>query len=749
MNLKPHSRAIKGAALLSFVFAMLVPALAMAQSAQTSAADYEPGANDLTVFMLHNVFGVWSSTAEVPVLGSAMRVLNLFALAFGTLMFTYVAVIGTLNSAQDGELLGRKWSSMWVPLRFVFGSAMLVPLASGYSTAQHLILWLAMVGGGGASAVWHAALQAFVSPNSAVTAVSQSQDYIQKTNVLARNVLQSEVCVAMLQKAATSGSFGMNASITNPVPASIANGGFGLVGGHRITWGGGVGSDKATDYCGTFTTASFSIPPNVTDPMTSSIYQTSGVGAAPSMAPATSMSSQYSTLSYQQFSGIQAAHNSLSQFAQALVADNSTATTADINAAVLRAASDYRDATQAAITAVGTGGASNLTRFVNSADDAGWMMASSSFFQLARIRSEANAVINTTPKYSKGETPSGTPNAPPGVAEGPLFEDMSAVETRINDSFAGDSSDKWYFNIGKRLAQNIGESFSVSPTNSDHALVQIKDKGDRLLVGLEAAGIAAISADYIAAAADSTVVGMVVNGATGMGKGILEVIRTLTPMMTVAFGALFLLACTMSFAIPMMPFVLSIGSVLGWLMAVFSAVVAAPVWLAGHLHPEGDGIAGRAAGGYMILLETVTRPIFIIFGLLGAFAIMDPVLKFVAWSFRANLSSVQGDSMTGIVSVVVFAVIYVTIVFTTVRQSLHMMYVLSETVYRWIGGQNAGMEQAREFNNAAEASSKNTSGQVQTAGGAMLGTYRKPAAKRASEESQANAGDPDRENRDA
>jgi len=206
-------------------------------------------------------------------------------------------------------------------------------------------------------------------------------------------------------------------------------------------------------------------------------------------------------------------------------------------------------------------------------------------------------------------------------------------------------------------------------------------------------------------------------------KGLSAVTQMLLPLILVLAAALFFSGVMMSLILPTLPFLMSVGAVLGWLMAVFSAVVAAPIWLAGHLNPEGDGFSGqRAAGGYMILLETATRPIFIVLGLIGAFLIMDPMCRFAAIAFQATVNSLQGNSVTGLPSMVVLICLYVVIIWTIVRTSLTFTYNLAQQVYTWIGGQFAGYDKAQEFSNAAEHANKAAAGglvQAQTGLGAV------------------------------
>jgi conjugal transfer/type IV secretion protein DotA/TraY len=209
-------------------------------------------------------------------------------------------------------------------------------------------------------------------------------------------------------------------------------------------------------------------------------------------------------------------------------------------------------------------------------------------------------------------------------------------------------------------------------------------------------------------------VGQLATKAAGLFGGIIgEIAKGILPIAYTLAGVLFFAGITMSLILPTLPFLLSIGAVLGWLMAVFSAVVAAPIWLAGHLNPDGDGIAGqRAAGGYMILLETATRPIFIVFGLIGAFLILDPMCKFTAIAFSATLSSVQANSITGLASIAVLVCLYVVMIWTVVRTSLTLTYDLAQKVYTWIGGQFAGYEKAGEFAQGANQANSSAASKI-------------------------------------
>jgi len=136
-------------------------------AADTSTAvlnQFTPPAGDTSVDFLREVFGdivgliatggkATSQPADA-VLGSMMSIFNSAVLFIGMLFVAYTTIKGTVDSAHDGELLGKKMSSIWVPLRTVGGTALLLPLGSGYSLIQIGVLWLAVQGVGVADKLW-------------------------------------------------------------------------------------------------------------------------------------------------------------------------------------------------------------------------------------------------------------------------------------------------------------------------------------------------------------------------------------------------------------------------------------------------------------------------------------------------------------------------------------------------------------------------------------------------------------------
>jgi conjugal transfer/type IV secretion protein DotA/TraY len=85
-------------------------------------------------------------------------VLNLACLGFSTVIIGYTVVSGILNTAHEGNVMGKAYSSMWVPLRTTIAIALMLPLSDGFCIMQHGVLWVAKTGLAVAYHTWSAAV---------------------------------------------------------------------------------------------------------------------------------------------------------------------------------------------------------------------------------------------------------------------------------------------------------------------------------------------------------------------------------------------------------------------------------------------------------------------------------------------------------------------------------------------------------------------------------------------------------------
>ncbi|GAB5387555.1 MAG: DotA/TraY family protein [Alphaproteobacteria bacterium] len=116
--------------------------------------------DDMSVSWLRMTFGDPIRDEEATTLiGFALGRLNAAVLAIGSMVLTYKIVVGIMQTAHDGSILGRRWSTLWGPTRVAIGAAALVPLASGLCLAQALVLLIASMGVGLANHAWEISLE--------------------------------------------------------------------------------------------------------------------------------------------------------------------------------------------------------------------------------------------------------------------------------------------------------------------------------------------------------------------------------------------------------------------------------------------------------------------------------------------------------------------------------------------------------------------------------------------------------------
>lgn len=201
----------------------------------TTSLSFAPPASDSSIQFLSNIFGivdgVLSGTGS-QIFGTMMGVFNAAILSLGSIIIVYTLMVGTMNTAHDGEFLGRKWSSIWIPLRCSTGMLLIVPKASGYCMMQIFMMWVVVQGVGAADKIWSSALhylnrggkivQAQMNSREIINSYSDKQD---STFIGASAILTGQVCMLAAQRALekTQNHYINQAATTNSGPCYNPN----------------------------------------------------------------------------------------------------------------------------------------------------------------------------------------------------------------------------------------------------------------------------------------------------------------------------------------------------------------------------------------------------------------------------------------------------------------------------------------------------------------------------------------------
>lgn len=102
-------------------------------------------------------FGGVEQSTSPTVLAHVLGYTNVIAMILGCVIMGYVILGGAVNTAASGELLGRSWSSVWLPMRTTIAFGAIMPASDGesvFSVAQSLVIWMVILGSNSGTWIW-------------------------------------------------------------------------------------------------------------------------------------------------------------------------------------------------------------------------------------------------------------------------------------------------------------------------------------------------------------------------------------------------------------------------------------------------------------------------------------------------------------------------------------------------------------------------------------------------------------------
>lgn len=707
---------------LVFLKILLLAALLCVASSVFAATDFTfiapkdnlalaPKDTDVSGGVLREVFGKGvfgeesggyanSTSLNGKLLGAAFLMFNSGMLIFGSIMFAYATIVGTIRTATDGEVLGKKWSTAWVPVRYSLGTILLFPTASGFSLAQMAVIWLAIQGTGIASAIWKETLSVMADDNGQMVAPDLVSPDVVRTTVA--NILKSEVCAAdmnlTLGTGAAATEFGLNAPSINwtNIPLSAGANAIEFKWGPLVT---GTGIDD--DVCGSIvanTGTTFESTGNISNAELRVMRraQHQALEAAIAEIRAKDLPARIAKRPTTDADG-----NITSSPGEAVEA-------AEVIRAIDKGTNAYLSKMSGAANALQRSYTRVNADFIKQSGEQGWMTAGQWYYQMARVSSDIATVMRYMGDYKEpNEKRAGEPGLDPALA-GTLnnyFKSANrlAAATATPPSAAASvnaGGQGWPNGIGwgtKTAARMLG--YDVN--NAAHPVVQLKNVGDYLMGTIESIyGAKAVASTAIEVMKPAGLLAEAIGTGTKMtiaGSLAKNILSPIFYVFMLSLISLFIFGCMLAIYLPMAPFIIWIGSILGWLVSIFEMMVAVPLWIAAQLHPEGEGMVAKwGANGYMILLEIIMRPALMVFGLLGAFVICEPFMRFLVSSFWNAAESVQSESVHGLPSLALVVAIFVTLGVTMMNRMFAMIHIVPNTVMRWLGGMGSSHDRSEQ-----------------------------------------------------
>lgn len=686
---------------LTFVLLLSLSSIAFAGSSATvNLHAFPPPAGDAAVAYLRQVFGTVidsivsdsnaRNAATDSTLGAMLQPFNSAVLFLGMLYMVYTTVKGTVDSAHDGEFLGNRMSSVWVPVRAVAGTGMLLPLASGYSLIQVLVLWLAIQGIGIGDATLVAGLD-YVQSSSLV-----ARPNLPETRPLAANILRFETCmVAMNQQYQASGrTTRITEQEHNETLSNTGEVGFGdmlTAGAAGAAFGplGAMASAANSVANTTYTVTDYDWAAN------DNSYTNPSVCGSLSWSQSTASSQGDGNSSISKATIMQAHANGVRAMIASLrpVAAQIVAGQKPTPGAIEQAAATYENTLFAAAkTALDASNQSaNRAKFLDDAKSAGWIYVATWYNQLIQLNDAMQSTLNTLPSskpVSIDDKEIGDVLVDYRDAMTVADEYIKNHSAAVQDAYQQQADDavtvphSWedMKRLLSRPAIAAINQFTqrLAGGNMSH-VAQVKSVGDTIIGGGEALIAATFTANGLAASNASK---LTIGNVFDIGAALSSISGMVTSLVLLVLG----FGAVCAYYIPMIPYISGIAAVIKWFVLVFEAVIAAQLFGVAHAHPEGHDAVGQAGPGYMLLLGVAMRPALTVLGFFGSIWLAQPISEFVNLSYATAVAGAEHNSLTGIVGFIAYIAIYAIIMTTVMHGVFTLTNWVPDNVLRFIGG---------------------------------------------------------------
>jgi hypothetical protein len=209
-----------------------------------------------------------------------------------------------------------------------------------------------------------------------------------------------------------------------------------------------------------------------------------------------------------------------------------------------------------------------------------------------------------------------------------------------------------------------------------------------LMVNLNAEAGTAIKSDSIKAeaASEGGVVGAILKMGPEAAKEALAAISALLSFITSTFlvGGIML-----AYYLPLIPFMKFLFSVLAWVIAVLEAVIAVPMIALGHLTVGGEGLPGNSKAAYFFVFNIMLKPVLMVFGLMVGLMTFNIAVSYMNM-FYAMAIGTDGGLATGhlLLTRLIDTALYVLILYGVANNVFKAIEWLPAHAMKWLGQQS-------------------------------------------------------------
>ncbi len=738
------------------------------------AGIFDPATTDKSIEYLGMIFGdsignihLGGSTNSNSFLSNLFQIFNSIILAVAVIILSYVSTISTVNTAQEGQVMGKKWSSVWIPLRSAVGLLLLAPVpGSGYSSLQVLIMWVVLNGVGAADKMWDFVLDNLAQGISATQKAEINKEDIttlsKNGTALAKDLFNSLVCINILNESikhnhATTGApypviAGIAPAPGYPLdhyfegadpPIPIANSvsqvlKFGI---------NDPGIPARQNICGEIEIAVSLDDTDLIDqnnhPITPNVGQKNQI-----LNWAFRLKKQAIVIMI----------NHINPIAEEIAKIRPTPTNdiilphhiTNTPGLLYKAISEYQKSMsrltkQKAMNEIGihiSADKQSISEAVITQGKAfGWITAGSYYYLLSQgtlqnlLSTATESLTIKEPLYSSAKLIKNTlQTAAFGVTSAQLQNYMDAIANKhrsISNLFnpptelaiSGNQPIKLIipYNAHRFLEEIKTNNHAVAPfiesflNFNETALKDIQhrlsDNHDDPLLSQAMFGVKLMQAAeefWVSIVMGSFVSNTIATMFTGSaGISFLSLIIGLLPVILVFGGMIWTIGATFAVYTPMVPYMMFVVTALGWFTLVIEAIVAAPIVALGLITPAQDEL-GKVVPALGIMANVFLRPVLMVVGLIMAAKLYSTIISMVNLGFKFSFATLQQQTGTSMFSWIVMLILYSGFIVTLVNKCYALIYQLPDKVLRWIGvsGEQTDISSVKETQQSFDQGAK-------------------------------------------
>ncbi len=758
---------------------------------QATAAIFDPPHTDKSIEYLGIVFGGnvgkinlgLSSADTTHFVGHFFQIFNGIILAVAIFILSYVGIVSTVNTAQEGQVMGKKWSSVWIPLRSAIGLLLLAPVPnSGYSFLQVTLMWIVLNGVGAADNLWK-----FVLTNLAhgISVTQNTEIANMDTNrllldgaIVGENLLNNLICLEIIKNKTNNHALKprfvdekLNPGIGTPVGATTMTG--------TIQFGSNDNPNfpARQNICGQMQITASIQPNDLTNANPLSTQRILEI-LTPSQEDKIVRSIYHikkSALSLM----IDHIHPIAKQIAKCKDTTG-TIIVPDLEDIINRQGLLYHSTliyqkamstlTKGAMMATigvpittiqqpGQPGANLISdEVLNQGKNLGWITAGSFYYlfsqkitqdlldtathlpnlNLANPFDPAAMALPPNTWFTNALTPASlnvtlndflphirTLNTPARLAQiDALFLDKpeNADIKKLPIPFG---IPQYLTNTNPILAPYIPLFVNISNQITQNIQGLFLENQDDPLIsqaifGMKIMGLAeSCWTEIILSALGSN---FIANAIANAGNAAMfTLIIGILPAILIFVGIMWTTGATLAIYTPMIPYIMFAITALSWIILVVEAIVAAPIVALGLITPAQDEL-GKIVPALGIIANIFLRPMLMIIGLIMGAKIYKAIINMVNLGFEFSFSSLQAQTGTTIFAWLAMLILYVGFIMTLANKCYALIYQLPDKVLRWIGvsGEPTDVSSVKEIQQGFEQQGKQAIGLME--GPATLAT---------------------------